>query len=341
MFRRLNQAVRDYFGFSQAEARGFLVLMLLTVLALLAPFVLDLFPTQTPDTSATDQRQLDSLLSGLRIEPAGPQSPPGYAENRFRTRSEAREPTEAPPTKLFAFNPNTISGEQWQQLGLPRWLAERIVRYRNKGGRFRKKEDLRQIYDFPEETYQRLEPYIRLDEVGRASGAPPGGASLDKPSVGPLPSLSTPSGPPTASVAGPKPAAKTPFTFDLNTADTTELKRVYGIGSKLSARIVKKREDLGGFHDLNQLRTDVWGLDSVVVDELLKHARLTNPQLRKLNVNTATFEQLRHPYLKFHVAKAIIAYRQQHGPYNSPNDLLNVKVLDAGTLQKLLPYLEF
>lgn len=327
MLRRLHRAVQDYFGFSVSEARGFLVLMGIVVLALLAPFALDLWPTHSSEPSPADRRQLDSLLAGLEIKTAETRPERRYANRDADSREE--ELPEVRPARLFAFNPNQISSAQWQQLGLPRWLAERILKYRAKGGSFRKKADLLRIYDFPEETYQRLEPYIELPD-GKAA------RSVNSPVIENSPALEASAPPP----PNPKPAPKTTFTFDLNTADTTELKRVYGIGSKLSARIVKKREEFGGFHDLNQVR-EVWGLDSVVVDELFKHATLRNPQLRRLNVNTATFEQLRHPYLKFHVARAIIAYRQQHGPFGSPNDLLNVKVLDVKTLEKLAPYLEF
>ncbi|MBC7892225.1 MAG: helix-hairpin-helix domain-containing protein [Sphingobacteriaceae bacterium] len=327
MFRRLHRAVQDYFGFSVSEARGFLVLMGIVVLALLAPFALDLWPTHSFEPSQADRRQLDTLLAGLEIKAAETRPAQPYASRNAELRED--EAPEVRTARLFTFNPNQISSEQWQQLGLPRWLADRILKYRAKGGQFRKKEDLLRIYDFPEETYQRLEPYIQL----------PNGKAVrldDPPAVESGPAFETPA----LSPPNPKPAPKTIFTFDLNTADTSELKRVYGIGSKLSARIVKKREEFGGFHDLNQVR-EVWGLDSVVVEELFKHATLRSPQLRRLNVNTATFEQLRHPYLKFYVARAIIAYRQQHGPFGSPNDLLNVKVLDVKTLEKLTPYLEF
>jgi competence protein ComEA len=36
-----------------------------------------------------------------------------------------------------------------------------------------------------------------------------------------------------------------------------------------------------------------------------------------------------------------VAYRQQHGPYNAPDDLLRVKLMDPATLDRLKPYLEF
>jgi competence ComEA-like helix-hairpin-helix protein len=319
---RLTRFLRDTFDFSVAETRGFLVLTGLLALVLLIPFLWDFLPDTVPDTTAADQHQLDALVAELVVEstrrPAN-----RYADRPGSSESESSVP--ARPVRRFAFDPNVISSDQWQELGLPRWLAERIGKYRVKGGHFRKKEDLLHIYDFPEDTYRELEPYIQL----------PGERAEPR-----TPEVLTAAAVPSPSAPESRPARPVPVSFDLNAADTTELKRVYGIGSKLSARIVKYRESLGGFASESQVR-EVWGLDSVVVAELLKHATLRAGGLRKLNVNTATVEQLRHPYLKFHVARAVVAYRQQHGTFNTPDDLLQVKVLDAATLEKLKPYLEF
>ena len=332
MLRRIRRTIQDYFGFNPTETRAFLLLMLVVVVALLLPFAFDFWPAARPDTTQADQRKLDSLVAGLQIRQKQAR-PDRYASPNANRNNE--EP-DAPPARLFAFNPNQISADQWQQLGLPRWLGERIVKYRAKGGQFRKKEDLKKIYDFPAESYQRLEPYIQLPAASVAAGfSPSAGRSFNEPP--PFANRTADGLKPAATEA--KFVAKTPFTFDLNGADTTEFKRVYGIGSKLSARIVKYRESLGGFYAKNQVR-DVWGLDSSVVDEVFKHATLIDPQVRKLNVNSASIEQLKHPYLKTYVAKAIVAYRQQHGAYGSVQALINVKVLDAKTLEKLTPYLE-
>ncbi|WP_420153095.1 ComEA family DNA-binding protein, partial [Siphonobacter sp.] len=139
----------------------------------------------------------------------------------------------------------------------------------------------------------------------------------------------------------PSKAERTTFTFHLNEADTTDFKKVYGIGSKLALRIIKFRENLGGFVNENQLR-EIWGLDSTVVQELLKHGQLTGPgSVRKIKINEVSLEQFRHPYLKPYVAKAILAYRQQHGAFQSAADLKAVKLLDEATLKKLEPYLAF
>ncbi|MCY7352880.1 MAG: helix-hairpin-helix domain-containing protein [Cytophagaceae bacterium] len=326
MLRRIRRAIQDYFGFNPTETRAFLLLMLVVVVALLLPFAFDYWPSSLPDTTKADQQKLDSLVAGLQIRQK--EARPNRYARRGADRDSEPE-ADAPPARLFAFDPNQISAQQWQQLGLPRWLGERIVKYRTKGGQFRKKEDLKKIYDFPAETYERLEPYIQLPgtttSVGKFNESDVTAPTIELPKPAP---------------SEPKFAAKVPFTFDLNAGDTTEFKRIYGIGSKLSVRIIKYRESLGGFYAENQIR-DVWGLDSSVVDELFKHATLRSPQVRKLNVNAASLEQLKHPYLKPYVAKAIIAYRQQHGPYGSATELSNVKVLDGKTLEKLTPYLEF
>ena len=64
--------------------------------------------------------------------------------------------------------------------------------------------------------------------------------------------------------------------------------------------------------------------------------------IRYIAINTVTFEELRkHPYLKYHQASSIIAYRQQHGNFTGMQDLQKVKTLNPETLEKLGPYLKF
>ena len=63
---------RDYFGMSQREARGFLVLLILSACFLLSPFVTRfLFSDAKPDTTAADQKKLDSLLAKMETHEEG------------------------------------------------------------------------------------------------------------------------------------------------------------------------------------------------------------------------------------------------------------------------------
>lgn len=63
---------------------------------------------------------------------------------------------------LASFDPNTADSSTFLSLGLPSWMAGNILRYRAKGGNFRKPEDLRKIYGLTEKQYKTLLPYISI-----------------------------------------------------------------------------------------------------------------------------------------------------------------------------------
>ncbi|GAA4453802.1 helix-hairpin-helix domain-containing protein [Nibrella saemangeumensis] len=327
MPRNVFTLIRDYFGLSHKEATGFLVVLLITSLFLVSPLLYRYFvPDTVPDTSAADQRRLDSLVALMKIEKvAGPYD----REESEKTIAERYNEPSRSSGRLFPFNPNTATVAKWQALGLPPWLAQRIERYRSKGGQFRKKEDLRKIYDFPPALYERLEPYIQLPEQTAtpvyASRTPTVERSFDR----------------TPEVSTTRPAAKPALVpFDINTADTTELKLLKGIGSKLAARIVKFRDALGGFVSEEQYR-DIFGLDSLALEEMHRYAQVKS-SVQKLNINTATAEELdKHMYISFRQAQVIVNYRNQHGLFASLESLKPIRVLDAKTIEKLGPYLAF
>jgi DNA uptake protein ComE-like DNA-binding protein len=236
--------------------------------------------------------------------------------NRFKSFEKKEEEAHpVVPIRLHSFDPNVASVEELEELGMPQWLAKRIDRFKSKGGKFFKKEDLLKIYDFPEPLYQKLIPYITISAPQNDKFAKRSFILQEK----------TP---------------KTPAKFDLNTVDTTRLIQLKGIGSKLAARIVKYRDVLGNFVSTSQIR-EVYGLDSLVVEEILRYGYINNPQVRKINVNESSFEQMKHPYLKPYIAKAIVNFRNQHGKFQSIQDLKAIKLLTPDIIQKLEPYLAF
>ena len=62
----------------------------------------------------------------------------------------------------FRFNPNTASVSDLERLGFSEKQARSIVRYREKGGRFRRREDFAKSYVVADSVYRRLEPYIDI-----------------------------------------------------------------------------------------------------------------------------------------------------------------------------------
>ena len=332
MFNRLQSLMRDYFGFSQRESRGFLVLLFLTLLCLLIPFIYRFVADQTRvDTSVSDQRKLDSLVALMQAEEA--------KQPRFNNRTERDKTTAerfSEPKKLFSFDPNTVSVAGWQQLGLPKFMAERIEKYRSKGGQFRRKEDLLRIYDFPPDLYDQLEPYITLKTV--ASNRP-AFASRDN-APGNYERKPYANNYPDRPAYPERPAKPVLQPFDINTADTAQLIALRGIGATLAGRIVKYRDALGGFISQDQFR-DIYGLDSTVIDELSKYGQIRTAP-RRIAVNTATAEQLdRLPFLSRRQAQVIVSYREQHGAYTSAESLKPIRILDEKTIAKIVPYLEF
>lgn len=118
------------------------------------------------------------------------------------------------------------------------------------------------------------------------------------------------------------------------------LKEIYGIGEKLSLRILRYRDVLGGFVTMDQLH-EVYGLDSLVVKRLKEQSFIEDGfEPEKIDLNLASEKQLSiHPYLN-KKARAIVSYRFQHGDFKSVEDIRRVVNLDDKIFQRITLYFE-
>jgi competence ComEA-like helix-hairpin-helix protein len=129
--------------------------------------------------------------------------------------------------------------------------------------------------------------------------------------------------------------------IDLNTADTTQLTQLHGIGASFAKRIVSYRDRLGGFINKEQLK-EVFGLDSEKYAGLQAQVKVDAGHIRKIDINKATFDSLsRFPYLSYKQMNAIVQFREQHGEYASLDDMRNIAILNDEILRKIGPYLVF
>ncbi|GGC00944.1 ComEA family DNA-binding protein [Dyadobacter sediminis] len=319
MFRNMVTRLQDYFGISRKEARGALVLMLLCLFLIWTPFVFRrwILPIVPVNENDVDLKKLDSIA--VRLE----------KENQLKFKKYKKYPQKnddiksARSFRLFDFDPNTATVDELTELGIPVFLAKRMEKFRSKGGKFRKKEDLLTIYDFPSSLYERLEKHIVL----------PFAASTIRDKIAEKDKAAT-----EKKILAGKPVISE---FDINKADTAQLVRLRGIGSKLSMRILKFRDGLGGFHSASQY-AEIFGLDSLALSELNRFAKVQSA-VKKIDINTATAEELNsHTYLKNRkIAAILINYRDQHGAFRSADDLRKVKVVDEIMIRKIEPYLSF
>ena len=129
--------------------------------------------------------------------------------------------------------------------------------------------------------------------------------------------------------------------IELNSADSAKLTSVEGIGPGFAKRIIYYRERLGGFVSKEQLK-EVFGLDELKYDEIKGQVRVDASRIRKININTISFDKLRlMPYLDYKQVNAIVEYRKQHGNYASIANIGNIAIIDDGILRKIEPYLVF
>ncbi|QJD80655.1 ComEA family DNA-binding protein [Spirosoma rhododendri] len=333
MFRRLQSLVSDYFRVSYHEGRGILALLAFVLIALLTTVLYKrLMPTRPVDTSVTDQKKLDSLLTLMQDEEAT-QPRYGRSEDHDRTDAERFSPHTRRAAERFLFNPNTVSVADWERLGVPQWMAERIDKYRSKGGQFRQKTDLLKIYNFPPTLYAELEPYITLPQ-NNASAANGGTRQYENRPA----SFSYASGNRYPDRPRTERAVLQPF--DINTVDSAQLVALNGIGPASASRILKFRNALGGFVSSAQF-ADIYGLDSMGRVELTRLGQVRSAP-RRISINTASATDLdKHPFLSRRQAEVIVRYREQHGAYTSAESLKPIRILDAPTIEKIAPYLEF
>lgn len=208
----------------------------------------------------------------------------------------------------FPFDPNILDSSGFVKLGLRPKLIHTLLNYRNKGGHFYRKEGLQKIYGMRPDEYDTLEPYIQIPEL-----------SFGKNTDG-------------FQYAG------TPI--ELNTADTTALIQLNGIGSKLAQNIIQYRDMLGGYVRVEQL-TEVYGIRKETYQKIKPFIRVNLKRVKKINLNVATLAELNaHPYLRGEVANAIAAYRKAHDyKIAKLDDLKEIPLINEELFRKIANYL--
>jgi DNA uptake protein ComE-like DNA-binding protein len=130
-------------------------------------------------------------------------------------------------------------------------------------------------------------------------------------------------------------------TLEINSADTTDLKKVPGIGSAFAGRIIKYRNLLGGYYSVTQLK-EVYGIDEEKYGELAPWFTVDTSFIRRLSVNMLPQDSLRkHPYINYRQAKAMEQLRKQKKGLSGWENLQLLNEFTENDKLRMLPYLSF
>ena len=219
---------------------------------------------------------------------------------------------------LKQFDPNTATESDLLGLGLEEKTVKNMLKYRQNGGIFRKKEDLKKLYGFSDIDFIRIEQFIQI---------------ADNQSFGKASSVTMQNGTTVKNTGN-----QTLTVIDVNAATEDELLALRGIGRTFAARIITQREKIGGFATIEQLK-EVYGLPDTTLQNIAPYLKLTTPVYRKLHVNKATPDALAHPYMTRKQAESLTRYRLNHGEFKNFNDIKQTGVFSESNLEKLRPYI--
>ena len=134
-------------------------------------------------------------------------------------------------------------------------------------------------------------------------------------------------------------APKIYTTVEINIATESEFEALPGIGPTIAKGIVAYRNKLRGFNNVEQLFEVYFFTDSIFQ---LNKSRLKcgSGYIRKININTAELEDLKHPYIEKYVARVLLAYRKTHGNFTDKKQIMSIGVVSNEFYNKIEPYLD-
>lgn len=226
-----------------------------------------------------------------------------YPQREFPHRKKAK--IKDVEVELFVFDPNTASINDFERLGLKKWQAENIEKYRKNGGAFKKPADFAKIYGLDEDLVENLLPYIEIDQSRFKSET----------------------------------KRQEDISIELNTASDVELQKLRGIGPSFSQRIITYRDKLGGYYDVEQLH-EVYGMTDELYESISGYFVIDTAKVKRINVNKADYKALiNHPYIDKKIANAILNYRKYSKKITDMCDLVNQKAITKDEYDKIIRYI--
>jgi competence protein ComEA len=243
--------------------------------------------------------------------------PPQY-QDKFASLNDKNEPPI--DIKVFPFDPNSATEMELRTLGIDKNVVKNIIKFREKNGKFYKKEDLKRIYNFSEIDYLRLEKYVNIIDNQQLTNYNNSAIITNELKKSKMDNVN--------------------LKIDVNKAPIEEWLELRGIGRTFANRIVEEREKLGGFASFEQIKL-IHGLPDSTYRNILPHLLTSSPIYRKISINKITIDNFKHPYLTRKQVEILMRYRVNHGDLKKIEDLKKTGVFDDSSIEKLKPYIIF
>lgn len=299
----MKEKLKDYFHFSQGEKNGIIVLLIILFILIILPYFTPLLIE--PDLLNKDEfkEEIAAFNNSLfkKEAPSSNNKLNQYIVNRYDS------------LKLFYFDPNKTSNNDFKKLGLTEKQIKTIKNYLSKGGKFHVKDDFRKIYGIRNQQYLLLKPYISLPSEKPTNNKSEKNNKSNNDSL---------------------------FVFDPNTATEEEF-TLLGFSTKQISTIKNYLNKIGTFKTSQDFQK-VYGISEKQFNKIAPYISIKDKEERTaekteliLELNSATIEELiKIKGIGAYTAKAIIKYRKKLGGYSNIDQLLEINKLNKDYFYK-------
>jgi len=311
MPKKLATWIKPFFSLNKSEQRGIIVLIIIILLIVITNMFLPYFSKAKTESNLIKYKaEIDSfnfnqqpLIDSVNIE-------------ILQNSGNIDRAIALQKIKPIYFNPNKYPAEAWKKMGFTNQQIRNIKNYEAKGGKFKRKEDVKKIYSISDVEYEIIEPYIDI----------PSPYKLKK-----------------GKVISKKVKSKNPkFTIiEINSASSPYLESSLGLTSYLAKRIISYKNVLGGYINKKQLK-EVYGLNDSIYNTIKKYVEIDTSLISKIDINNVKFKQLlKHPYFDYNTTKSFFNARNKIGSFSSLNQLKLIDGISDSTINKVGSYLYF